>query len=378
MVVVVVVVLCLIGWSGTLDAALAIQDRPLIQASGVQLYLNGSVYRFTGVDAYQAATQWSTNAGCGGQLSDAQLDQLFRSLPPNSLVRLWAFQATIATNKATHRLDWGPLDRVVAAAAAHHQRVILVLTDQGGTCDGGHWQDPSWFSGGFRNVDNDPSTTDGRGLTPLSYWTYLQAIVTHFRSAPGVGMWEPISEAEASTCAPRYQPLQCSGHQTCPDEATAASALRYFFDTVGNAIHTLDPSHPVESGFLGGGQCGTQGPDYQGVSASPGIDVLSYHDYWGRSPLGGDRWNGLAVRLAQAVRTAKPIIAGEAGLQAGPRSGCLTDPARNKIMVRKETAQFRGGSSGFLVWNWVPQLSSACSYDVAPDDPLMQAGGAVG
>ena len=27
---------------------------------------------------------------------------------------------------------------------------------------------------------NDPTTTDGRGLTPLSYWTYLQAIVSRY------------------------------------------------------------------------------------------------------------------------------------------------------------------------------------------------------
>jgi mannan endo-1,4-beta-mannosidase len=378
MVVAVVIALGLLSWAGTLDAALAIRDRPFVQSSGIQLFLNGSAYRFTGVDAYEGATQWSTNAGCGGQLSDAQLDQLFTSMPPNSMIRIWAFQGTIATDKETHRLDWGPLDRVVTAAAAHHQRVILALTDQGGTCDGGHWQDPSWFSGGFRTVYNSPSTTDGKGLTPLSYWMFLQAIVEQFKNAPGLGMWEPISEAEASTCAPQYQPLQCSGHQTCPDEATAASALRYFYDTVGDKIHLLDPRHPVENGLLGGGQCGTQGADYQYVSASPGIDVLSYHDYWGSSLVGGDRWNGLAVRLAQSMALAKPIIAGEAGLNAGSGAGCMTDSTRNRIMVDKKAAQFRGGSSGFLVWNWVPDVSSACSYDVTPDDPLMQSGGAVG
>jgi hypothetical protein len=353
-------------------------SRPLIQASGTQLFLNGSVYRFTGVDAYEAGTQWSTNAGCGGQLDNGQLDRLFASLAPDSLVRIWAFQGTIATDKDTHLLDWGPLDRVLTAAAAHHQRVILALTDQGGTCDGDHWQDPSWFGGGYTTVFDSPSRDGGRNLTPLSYLTFVRDIVVHFRDAPGLGMWEPISEAEASTCAPQYQPLQCSGHQTCPDEATAASALRTFFDAVGEQIHALDPRHLVESGFLGGGQCGTQGADYRYVSASPGIDVLSYHYYWGTTPLGGDRWNGLTVRLAQSTATAKPIIAGEAGLKAGPGAGCRPASVRNEIMTRKEAAQFRGGSSGLLVWNWVPAVSSACSYGVAPDDPLMQAGGAVG
>ena len=350
----------------------------IIQAAGTRLVLNGSTYHFTGVDAYEAATDWGTNAGCGAELSDAQLNELFGSLPPNSLVRIWAFQGTMATNVNTHQLDWGPLDRVFDAAATHGQRLIVAITDQGGSCDGDHWQDPSWYEGGFRDVFDSPSTTDGRGLTPLSYWTYMQDIVTRYASSPALGMWEPISEAEASTCPAQYQPLNCSGHQVCPDEAASAAALRYFFDTVGGEIHALDPRHLVESGLLGGGQCGTQGADYQDVSASPGINVLSYHDYWGETPIGGDQWNGMAVRLTQAAALGRPIIAGEAGLIAGTGPGCISDATRNAAFVAKEHAQFNAGSSGLLVWNWVPSVSYTCSYDVGPSDPVLQAGGAVG
>jgi hypothetical protein len=328
------------------------------------------------VNAYEAATEWGTNAGCGADLSDAALNQLFASLPPNSLVRFWAFQGSMAINVNTGQLDWAPLDRVFAAAATHNQRLIVTITDQGGTCDGGHWQDPSWYDGGFKDVFNDPTTTDGRGLTPLSYWTYLQDIVSRYATSPALGMWEPISEAEASTCPPQFEPTSCSGHQTCPDEAAATSALRYFFDTVGAEIHSLDPKHLVESGLLGGGQCGTQGSDYQYVSASPGIDVLSYHDYYGTAPLGGDQWNGLAIRLSQAAAVDKPIIDGEAGLLAGTAPGCMSDAVRNSDFITKEQAQ--SGSSGLLLWNWVPSLTSTCSYDVAPTDPALQTGGAIG
>jgi hypothetical protein len=349
-----------------------------IQASGTQLYLYGAPYRFAGVNAYEAATDWGTNAGCGADLSDAQLDQLFAALPPNSLVRFWAFQGTLATNYSTHQLDWAPLDRVFSAAAAYHQRLIVVISGQGSGCDGGHWQDPSWFDGGFKNVYNDPSSTDGRGLTPLSYWTYLQEIVSRYATSPALGMWEPFSEAEASTCPAQYQPTNCSGHQTCPNEAVAAASLRYFFDTVGAEIHALDPNHLVESGLLGSGQCGTVFNDYQYISASPGIDVLSYHDYYGTSPLGGDQWNGIAKRMSQSVALGKPIIAGEAGLTAGTGPGCLSDASRNADLITKEQAQFQAGASGLLVWNWVPTLSSPCSYDVAPTDPMMLPGGAVG
>jgi mannan endo-1,4-beta-mannosidase len=117
-------------------------------------------------------------------------------------------------------------------------------------------------------------------------------------------LWEPISEPEASTCASAFEPTNCSRNQSCPDDSAAAADLTYFFDSVGGEIHSLDPLHPVEAGFLGSGQCGTAGADYQRVGASPGIDVLSVHDYYGgTAALGGDQWNGLSVRFAQARRS---------------------------------------------------------------------------
>ncbi len=351
-----------------------ISDSSIIQASGTQLFLNGSTYKFVGVNAYEAATEWGTNAGCGAELSGAQLNQLFASLPPNSLVRFWAFQGTMATNVNTGQLDWGPIDRVFGAAAAHNQRLVVVLTDQGGTCDGGHWQDPSWYEGGFKDVFNGPSNSNGMGLDTLSYWTYLQDIVSRYSNSRALGMWEPISEPGASSCPTQYEPTNCSGHATCTDEAAAAASMRYFFDTVGAEIHILDPKHLVESGMLGSGQCGTAGPDYQHVSASPGIDILSYHDYYGAVP----QWNGLAVRFAQSAALGKPIIGGEVGLNADTAPGCTNLAARNTDFASKVQAQFSAGSSGILAWDWVPTPAGTCTTDIGPSDPLIQPGGAIG
>src|ERR1700737_2933939 len=145
---VIAVGLAAVAWAAVPPAATATPVTSTIQASGTHLVLNGAPYRFLGVNAYEAATSWGTNAGCGAMLTDAQLNQLFSSLAPNSLVRFWAFQGTMATNVHTGQLDWGPLDRVFAAAAAHGQRLIATVTDQAGTCDGGHWQDPSWYQTG--------------------------------------------------------------------------------------------------------------------------------------------------------------------------------------------------------------------------------------
>jgi len=336
----------------------------IVSASGGKLVLNGEPYRFVGVNAYEIATQWGVNAGCGPELSDVQLDQFFAALPPSSMVRFWAFQGTMATNVTTKQIDWGPLDRVFAAADEYHQRLIPVIAGESGSCDSGHWADLSWYDGGFRDVFN------GGGLTPLSYWDYLQAIVNRYKDSPALGMWEPMSEAEASTCPGQFEPNNCNGNQTCPNEQAAAQALRFFFDTVGGEIHALDPRHLVESGLLGSGQCGAVWNDYSYVGASPAIDVLSYHDYGApNTPIPGDQWNGLAVRLAQAASLGKAIVIGEEGINAG--TACLSDSQRAADLSTDVQAQEAAGTSGVLLWDWMPTVTTSCSYDIVPGDPTI-------
>ena len=340
-----------------------------ITAQGQHLDIGGVPTLFTGYNAYELATDWGTNAGCGGMATTAQIDSFFVSLRPNSIVRFWAFQGTLATNFQSGQLDWAPLDNIFYQAAKYHVYLIPAISDQGGTCDGDHWQDPAWYSGGFKSVLNAASNSDGRGLTPLSYWTYMNDIVSRYADSPALGMWEPMSEAEASTCPEADEPSNCSGHQTCPSETAAANALEYFFNTVGEEIHQLDPTHLVEAGFLVGGQCGTSGSVYQAVSASPGSVVLSVHDYYGTAAMGGDQWNGMAVRFAQARALNKPIITGEAGIQAGNgQAGCISLQQRAVAMSAKMLAQFAAGDSAFLVWDWLLDPLGPCSYNTGPAD----------
>jgi hypothetical protein len=336
-----------------------------IGSSGGHLVLDGQPYQFVGVNAYELGTEWGVDGSCGTMVSDSQLDQLFSSLPPNSLVRFWAWQGSAAINVTTHQIDWGPLDRVFAAAAAYHQRLIVVLAGQSGQCDGGNWKDPAWYAGGFMQP------YDANGLTPLSYWDYMQDVVNRYKDSPALGMWEPISEPEASTCTAQFQPSNCSGNQTCPSEPVAEQALLYFFNTVGDEIHALDPDHLVESGMIGNGQCGTSGPDYAAVSASSGIDVLSYHDYSGATLIPGDQWNGLSLRFQEAAALGKPIIGGEVGISSGSGSGCVSPTVRAAQFQAKEGAQLQAGSSGLLAWDWEPTAPMGCAYDTYPGDPLM-------
>jgi hypothetical protein len=271
----------------------------------------------------------------------------------------------MATNVNTDQLDWAPLDRVFNAATAYGQRLIVSLTDQTGGCGYGPWQGLSWYQGGFEQVSNPT------GLTPLSYWDYLQAIVNRYKDSPALGMWEPVNEPEASDCPAPYSGSGCYGHLVCPNEAAAGQALRYFFDTVGGEIHTLDPGSLVEDGFIASGQCG-EAASYMNVASSPGIDVLSYHDYYDpTATIGGDQWNGEAVRFQQAASLDKPIIGGEEGIDAGTGAGCLSDQQRSTDFQAKIEAQMAAGSSGVLLWNWMPSVTGTCVYDIAPGDPAL-------
>jgi mannan endo-1,4-beta-mannosidase len=304
--------------------------------------------------------------------TSAQLAALFSSLGPDSIVRFWAFQGNFATDYTTHAINWAPLDRVFYLAAQYHVYLIPAITGQGSSCDGGHWQDPSWYAGGYKNVFDSATNSNGRALTPLSYWTFMQELVNRYKNSPALGMWEPDSEPEASTCPANYQPTNCSGHQTCPDETVAARDLLSFFNNVGGEIQSLDPKHLVESGFLGSGQCGTSGTDYQTVGASPGINVLSVHDYNGSVALGGDRWNGLSVRFSEAADLDKPIITGEVGIEAGIGPNCESPNQRSIEMAAKMSAQFAAGSSAFLVWDWGLEPVGPCTYNTGPGDPFLR------
>jgi mannan endo-1,4-beta-mannosidase len=338
---------------------------------GRALTLDGRPHVFLGVNAYEAGTDWGVDRGCGAMLSDAELDAMFASLPSGALVRVWAFQGTMGTSVATGKLDWAGLDRVMVAAEAHHDEVVLTLGDQGGTCDSGIWQDPAWYRGGYRDVQ-DPT-----GTTPLSYWAYLHQTVAHFRSYRALAMWEPMSEAQASTCpSGTVTDGYCAGGEECLDEGDAALALRSFYDTVGAEIQRLDPRHPVESGLLGdANQCGTEGTDWQYVSESPGIDVLSYHDYYAAGrPFGGDATDGIRRRLAEARVVGKPVIAGEMGVEAGTGTTTCPSPAtRAGDLAAKIRAQTAAGTAGVLVWDYVPDAdpTGTCSYDVPPGDPTL-------
>ena len=67
----------------------------------------------------------------------------------------------------------------------------------------------------------------------------------------------------------------------------------------------------------------------------------------------------------------KPIIGGEVGIISGTGENCLSDAQRSTDVEARVGAQVPAGSSGILLWNWVPVLTQACSFDIAPGDPSL-------
>jgi hypothetical protein len=324
--------------------------------------IDGRQYRAVGVDAYQLATDYPANVGCGGMVDDLALQSFLSQLPAGSTVRMWGFQGSFGTNPLTRARDWSGIDRVVAAAAQHEDHLIVSLGNQDGDCDDGHWKDAAWYRGGYRSV----YPGNGATIATVSYWDWVHEVVIRYTDSPTIGMWELINEPESSDCDPGYTAGGCYGHNRCTD---GTGALRSFFDAVGTEIKRIDPNHLVESGMLGGDQCGSVGPDYATTQASPGIDVTSFHDYHPGATLTPE----LALRTAQANTLNKPLLVGELGLDASPTApGCSSLADREAVIAPALQTQLAAGIPLILLWDWVPgPRPSACTTDISPGDPLL-------
>ena len=305
---------------------------------------------FVGLNVYELASDPGVNLGCGASFS-GKLNTFFSSLPVGTVVRYWATQQMATSPVDTQGLQWAALDSVFSAAAAHGVHLIPVLGNEWTDCDGSRatQKQLSWFQSGYRSNADEGS---------IPYLSWVRAVVSRYAQSPAAYLWEPVNEPQA-----------LNGDGSC-SESAAAQTLRSFYDTVGGVIHAVDPAHGVESGFLGTGNCGTANGDFAYVGASSGITMLTYHDYYPADQVtGGDPWNGIAVRVAQASALGKPILAGEDGIAAG--GGCSESLAqRAHDFSTRAQAQFAAGVSGMLLWDW-EQAPSGCSYDIGPGDPSL-------
>ncbi len=316
-------------------------SAPRVTLDGGALRLDGTPWWPTGFDAYQLATNWSINAGCGAQ---TDLDAYFSSLPPRSLTRFDAFRS-FAVDKHTGGLDYSPIDAVFAAAERHDQLLIPVLTAQDGACEDGRYKQRSWYTDQWRGADTGADSGE-------SFSRWVETAVGRWSSSPSIAAWELIGEPETAVCAEDSCALES---RTCP--ADSADVLRTWVDEAGALVRRLDPGRLVTVGLLGGDQCGTAGDGYAKVAESRGIDMVQYHDY--------DDARFLPGRLAEVE---KPLLVAELGIRAG---SCLDVAERARRIDARFDDYRRLGAAGALVWNYVPDpRPQECTYDVGPGDPI--------
>ncbi|HEX5144742.1 MAG TPA: beta-mannosidase [Mycobacterium sp.] len=322
-----------------------------VAISGTSLTLNGQPWWPIGINAYQLGTNWNINAGCGAQVD---LNEFFSRLPPHSLVRFNAY-SSFALNKHTGMMDFTALDRVFDTANRYQQLLLPVLTGDEGGCEDDRVKEYPWYASEWR-------TYTGPGV-PISFGDWLDTAVKRWGSEPSVIGWTTVGEPEPSICPPGHCHWE---RRSCPTDSP--QVLRKFFTDTGARIHELAPGALVFSGRVGGGQCGSAGEDFSYTEASPGIDVLEYHDYYPATSLPGDSVSGLLRRIAEAHALNKPLVVAEININAG---SCLPLNARYRIITTAIANQRTEGTAGALFWAFVPDPRyQECTFDIGYNDPL--------
>ena len=332
----------------------AVPPAGFVKAQGTELVLDGTPFRFTGVNIYMAASG-GTPSSCGGELYP-NVGVPLSHTPDGIVVRFWAFQQFFVSQKS---FRWEQFDQVLATAAAHHDKVIPVLANQYAYCDG-VLKTASWYRSGYRTAIAPGDLT--------TYRNYVSRIVTHYANNPTIAMWQLVNEGEA-----------VNSDGTC-DEAEAFNDMRAFSDNVGAMVHRLDPNHLVSLGALAGYSgsgaqwCGSANGDYEELMASRGTDVCDFHDYgWPTEPMGPPPAPNLTSAIQMCHTDDKPIMVAETGIYA---HGSAELPSRAAEFRAKFSAQFVAGVVGELLWDWAvkPDYNNPAPdawYGISPGDPSL-------
>jgi hypothetical protein len=314
---------------------------------GGVMTLGGLPWTFTGLNLFQA-NMTAGIANCSGWAINSDLDNQLSLIgaKPNSVIRAWFFQKMATT---AGQRDWTAFDHTLAVARAHGVRVIATLVDQWDYCEG-PYKDESWYAGGYRTSVLPGDT--------VPYRDWVAEVTARYRDDPTIAFWELANEPE----------IQSSESATsCP--ADAEPVMQSWAGDVSSVIKAHDPDHLVSLGTGGNGNCGLIEDDYAKVQALPGIDLCSYHDYWGAQvALSTDPYNGIQRRITQCAALGKPIYAGEVGIKL---QDVTSLQQRADLLAQKRVAQLAAGVDGFLAWNWA--RASDVDYRIGPGDPALAA-----
>lgn len=344
------------------------QSGSFVTRSGASLQIDEKPFRFVGFNLYDAAASDIFSCSPSTRLDDTQLADMLRYIRDEAgatVVRFWAYQTYTAGGT-----DFSGTDRFIAAARKAGLRVMPVLEDGPGDCstgkpgvsladaDGG-----TWFTEGYKQP---------YGSARRSYRDYVQVMAQHYRDNPTIVAWTMVNEAETPARDTADRPV-----------------LAAFAADVAAVIHAADPRHLVTLGTQGNGAPGASGKDFAAVYGQDGLDLTEVHD-WNRYGSDTEAMPGskdgslpredsdqcratdakIACSFAIAQQLGKPIVVGEAGVEASEPAGRAR---RADLLGAKMKAAFAANASGYLVWHL--NRGPTDNLDVIPgtpgqDDPL--------
>jgi len=324
-----------------------------VYAEGNRLFLDGSPYRFIGLNVY-----WAN--GCSQTVSTSTLSDSLSIIHQDggNVVRAWFFQPDVTVNGVR---DWTTFDNTLQAIASQNMKVIVTLADEYGNCGdqpSTTMKDINWYQTGYQSTIY-PGTTE-------TYLDYVRDIAARYANHPEILAWQLMNEASV------IQP-----DESC-NESAGASALRAWADNVSAAIRSVDPYHLISLGTGVQGGCGYQvtsdatSNDYGYVHAGPNIDLCEYHDYYLPS-------TALPLDEQEEMDTCqtddgKPFFVGETGITA-TTGDLLSEDTRESEFKAKFDAQFgysNEPAQGELIWDWCAVSGGVQNdYCVRAGDPTM-------
>jgi hypothetical protein len=362
----------------------------------------------------------TANEGCGPILSaEDQAYELARIKDTGAnVVRVWFFQKYFQDFMnadlpyGSNKDPWEPYVHLLQAAKDEGLLVIPVLVNDWNQCDrlpssgvsspanDGQHADYTFFGPGPGGATPGYQVPGTFGYTYSARgWVSMVAKQfgpngPHSDLTSTIAFYQLVNEAEID--------ISPTNSATCGPNA-AQSLLSFGDDmarTVKAAYANSDMPAPLVSlGTMGIGQCGVSSSvpdpvghpnesDFAVIHSSPSIDLCEVHDYDAQSISDPSyNWydlpnNNLAQRLKECG--SKPMIIGEAGLEANIQSGDITrisklpnPPSvsdvtlyqRAQYLSNKVASDFNAGVSGYVLWDKI-MAGSDSSWNVENDETL--------
>lgn len=352
-------------WNTGTAAAKRTPDGCLTR-NGQQLLLpNGAAYRFVGFNLWRANVSFTLpNTGYlvnnGTTLADT-LAAVTAGGAHMNVFRAWFFQQLVTPT--TSGYTWDPFDKTLSVAAAAGFKVIACLADEW-NFEGPPVKDSAWFTTNYATTAYSGTANSVAYNENVPYKQYVADVAARYRNNTAIAFWELGNEFD----------VQAGGTPQAGDVTT----LSNFVTDVTGVIKAADPNHMISLGVGGNGNAGTIGADYQTIHALSGLDLCSFHDYYGAANATAfETNNGLNTRIPQAAAVNKPLYIGECGihLNTAPVSGSAS--SRASYLDAKMSAQLAmQGMSGYLPWQFDLRGVGTDDYNYPPADPALAVMGA--